>query len=59
MANEKKARLLAFDIFAEINYRYEVRKTKSPIQKVELENMIMAAFPGHVKKQKEGDGGAK
>jgi hypothetical protein len=53
--NEKKAVSLAFDIFAEINYRYECRKGKSPIQKVELENMIVGAFPGHAAKKEKGN----
>lgn len=56
MANEKKAELLAKDISIEIDYRYELRKGKMALTRESLKGMIVGAFPGHVKKAKEGDG---
>ena len=51
MANEKKAELLAKDISIEIDYRYELRKGKMPLNQASLAGMIREAFPGHVKKE--------
>ncbi len=56
MANEKKAELLAKDISIEIDYRYELRKGKMPLNQASLAGMIREAFPGHAAKKEANNG---